>query len=73
MTNDDLLELDATPARVAVLGAGRFSVEWADFLQEAGAQVTLISPAERVLPQEDARPSSPPARSSATTSPPTAP
>ncbi len=32
LTNDAVLALDAAPPRVAVLGAGRFSVEWADFL-----------------------------------------
>lgn len=54
LTNDTLLALDATPARVAVLGAGRFSLEWADLLREAGSQVTLIAASDRILPGEDA-------------------
>lgn len=53
LTNDGVLALDHTPARVVILGAGRFSVEWADFLHAMGSKVTLVCDSTRILPGED--------------------
>lgn len=53
LTNDGVLALDHTPARVVVMGAGRFSVEWADFLQALGSDVTVVCGSKRILPGED--------------------
>jgi len=37
-----------------VMGAARFSLEWADLFAAAGSRVTVVVPGERVLPDEDA-------------------
>jgi dihydrolipoyl dehydrogenase len=54
LTNDGVLALDHTPARVMIIGAGRFSLEWADFLHAMGSKVTVVCDSTRVLPGEDA-------------------
>ena len=54
LTNTDAMALHRIPDDIVVAGAGRFSLEWADFFAHLGAQVTVVSPAERVLPGEDA-------------------
>jgi dihydrolipoamide dehydrogenase len=54
LTNDGVMALDHAPARVVILGAGRFSIEWADFLRAMGSDVTVVYEHERILPTEDA-------------------
>jgi dihydrolipoamide dehydrogenase len=42
------------PGSLLVLGAARFSLEWADLFAAAGSRVTVVAPGGRVLPDEDA-------------------
>ena len=54
LTNDGVMALDHPPAKAVIVGSGRFSIEWADFLQAVGTDVTVVCEHERVLPSEDA-------------------
>jgi dihydrolipoamide dehydrogenase len=54
LSNDDVMGLAEVPAGLLVLGASRFSLEWADLFAAAGSRVTVVVPCERVLPEEDA-------------------
>lgn len=54
LTNDGVMALDHAPKDVVILGAGRFSIEWADFLQTMGSTVTVVAEQERILSGEDA-------------------
>ena len=54
MTNEDAMALDRAPGRLLVSGAGRFSIEWADFFRHLGTAVTLSAAGDRILPDEDA-------------------
>jgi dihydrolipoamide dehydrogenase len=53
LTNDEAMALERAPARLLVAGAGRFSLEWADFFSHLGSQVTVAAPEDRILPDED--------------------
>jgi dihydrolipoamide dehydrogenase len=53
LTNDEAMALERAPARLLVAGAGRFSLEWADFFTHLGSQVTVAAPEDRILPDED--------------------
>lgn len=53
LTNDGVMALDHPPAKVVVVGSGRFSIEWADVLQAVGSDVTVVCEHERILPAED--------------------
>ena len=53
LSNDGAMALDSVPGSIIVAGGGRFSLEWADLFNAAGARVTLVSPDARVLPAED--------------------
>jgi len=53
LTSDDLLEMDTVPESVLVVGAGFIEIEMANILQTLGAQVTLATESERLLPRED--------------------
>ena len=54
VTSDDLLELEALPESVVFVGAGVIAFEFAHVLSRAGAKVTLLEVAPRVLPTVDA-------------------
>jgi len=54
LSNDAVMGLSAVPGSLVVLGAGRFSLEWADLFAAAGSRVTVVAPDGRVLPDEDA-------------------
>jgi dihydrolipoamide dehydrogenase len=54
LSNDTVMGLAEPPASLLVLGAARFSLEWADLFATAGSRVTVVVPGERVLPDEDA-------------------
>jgi dihydrolipoamide dehydrogenase len=54
LSNDAVMGLAEVPASLLVLGASRFSLEWADLFAGAGSRVTVVVPGERVLPEEDA-------------------
>lgn len=55
LDSTDLLDLDRVPATVAVVGGGVIGVEFACFLAEVGARVTVIELEKRILPMEDKR------------------
>src|SRR6266545_1122699 len=54
LSNDAVMGLAEPPASLLVMGAARFSLEWADLFAAAGSRVTVVVPGERVLPGEDA-------------------
>ena len=54
MSNEDAMALDGAPGRLLVSGAGRFSIEWADFFHHLGTDVTVSATGARILPDEDA-------------------
>jgi pyruvate/2-oxoglutarate dehydrogenase complex dihydrolipoamide dehydrogenase (E3) component len=54
LTNEDLFELRAQPASLAILGAGPIGVEMTQAFARLGTQVTLIEAEDRVLPREEA-------------------
>ena len=54
LSNDAAMGLAEPPASLLVMGASRFSLEWADLFAAAGSRVTVVMPDERVLPEEDA-------------------
>jgi len=54
LSNDAVMGLAEPPASLLVMGAERFSLEWADLFAAAGSRVTVVVPGERVLPGEDA-------------------
>lgn len=49
LTSDDFFELEAQPARVAIVGAGYIAVELAGVLAALGSDVTLLLRGERLL------------------------
>ncbi|HVR30178.1 MAG TPA: FAD-dependent oxidoreductase, partial [Thermoanaerobaculia bacterium] len=53
LNSDHILELEAVPASLAVLGAGAVGVEFASMFAAFGSKVTLIEVLPRVLPLED--------------------
>ena len=52
--NVEAMALQRIPDDLVVAGAGRFSLEWADFFAHLGTQVRVVTPADRALPGEDA-------------------
>ena len=54
ISNDEVMGLSRPPGSVLVLGAGRFSLEWADLLCAAGSHVVVVAGADELLPGEDA-------------------
>src|SRR6266545_5211429 len=54
LSNDAVMGLAEPPASLLVMGAARFSLEWADLFAAAGSHVTVVAPGGRVLPGEDA-------------------
>ena len=54
LTSDDILELTALPATIAFVGAGVIAFELGHVMARAGARVTLLEAAPRVLPGHDA-------------------
>jgi dihydrolipoamide dehydrogenase len=49
----DLLELDAVPQSLAVIGGGYVGCEYAQMYSRFGADVTVFQRGERLLPEED--------------------
>jgi dihydrolipoamide dehydrogenase len=54
MTSDDALALEKAPKSLIVLGGGAVAVEFAQFFQRMGTQVTLIQRSETILKEFDA-------------------
>jgi len=53
ISNDAIMGLPQPPRSLLVMGASRFSLEWADLFAAAGSKVTVVVPGERPLPEED--------------------
>jgi probable pyridine nucleotide-disulfide oxidoreductase len=53
-TSNTLLELEALPESIIVLGGGYVGCEFADFLNTVGVRVTIIQRGDHLLPREDA-------------------
>jgi pyruvate/2-oxoglutarate dehydrogenase complex dihydrolipoamide dehydrogenase (E3) component len=53
-TNETIFELDAAPARLAIVGAGPIGCEMAQAFARMGSRVTLIDHQAHVLPRDDA-------------------
>ncbi|QDP40546.1 dihydrolipoyl dehydrogenase [Radiobacillus deserti] len=53
MTSDDILQLEALPASLIVLGGGVIGIEWASMLADFGVEVTVLEYGSRILPTED--------------------
>ena len=49
LSSDEVLQLDEIPARVAVIGGGAIGCEFASFLVDAGAEVTILEALPQVL------------------------
>lgn len=54
ISNDGVMGLPSPPGSMLLLGAGRFSLEWADLFCAAGSRVFVMAEAGEVLPGEDA-------------------
>jgi NAD(P)H dehydrogenase (quinone) len=52
-TTRDVLDLQSFPEHLLVVGAGATGCEYAEFFQSCGVRVTLFSPRQQILPQED--------------------
>jgi len=53
LDSTDLLDLDAAPASLAVIGAGAIGLEMADFWHRLGTTIHIIEAAPRIAPAED--------------------
>lgn len=53
LTNSSVFNLTELPKRLGVIGAGPIGLELAQAFQRLGAQVTLFSRSDRVMPKED--------------------
>ncbi|WP_249010526.1 NAD(P)/FAD-dependent oxidoreductase [Conexibacter sp. DBS9H8] len=53
LTTDTLWELEALPARLAVLGGGPIGCELGQAFARLGSEVTIVEMAERLLPHEE--------------------
>ena len=49
LSSDDVLEVDTIPARVAVVGGGAIGCEFASFLVDIGAEVTILEALPQIL------------------------
>jgi dihydrolipoamide dehydrogenase len=54
LSSDHVLEIEDTPRRVAIIGAGAVGCEFASMLADYGAEVTLLEALPRILPGVDA-------------------
>jgi len=52
-TSDDFLELDSLPRRIVLIGGGYVAAEFSHLAARAGAEVTILQRAPRLLPQFD--------------------
>ncbi|MDR3363857.1 MAG: dihydrolipoyl dehydrogenase [Clostridiales Family XIII bacterium] len=54
LTSDTVLELEALPDEIAIIGGGVIGIEFAYFFAGAGAKVSVVEFLERILPPVDA-------------------
>ena len=52
-TTREVLDMQAFPEHLLVVGAGATGCEYAEFFQSCGVRCTLFSPRPQILPQED--------------------
>ncbi len=55
LSSDHVLEIDSVPERVAVVGGGAIGCEFASFLVDVGAEVTILEALPQVLSGVDAQ------------------
>jgi len=53
-TNETIFEINALPARLAVIGAGPVGIELAQAFRRLGSEVTVIGSSTSILPRDDA-------------------
>lgn len=53
ITSDQFLELESLPGRIALIGGGYIAAEFSHIAARAGAQVTVLQRADRMLPRFD--------------------
>jgi pyruvate/2-oxoglutarate dehydrogenase complex dihydrolipoamide dehydrogenase (E3) component len=53
LTNENIFDLDARPASLAVLGGGAIGCELAQAFAHLGTKVTIVEALERLLPREE--------------------
>ncbi|QLK86101.1 dihydrolipoyl dehydrogenase [Staphylococcus sp. 17KM0847] len=49
VTSDDLLEMDALPDTIAIIGAGVIGLEFASFFSQVGVEVHVIESADQII------------------------
>ncbi len=54
LTSDDVMDVEALPARLVVLGGSYVGLEFAQLFRRFGAEVTVIEQAPRLVAREDA-------------------
>jgi pyruvate/2-oxoglutarate dehydrogenase complex dihydrolipoamide dehydrogenase (E3) component len=53
LTNESILDMDALPDSLLIIGGGPESMEFGQIFRRFGAQVTVLQRRDRVLPRED--------------------
>lgn len=53
LSSDGLLELEALPSSMTIVGGGVIGIEWASMLNDFGVDITVVEYADRILPTED--------------------
>ena len=53
LDNVSILELDAVPSHLVIVGAGYIGLEFAQIMRRFGAEVTVVDRSKRLLPRED--------------------
>lgn len=53
LTNESVMELDAVPEHLVILGGSYIAVEFAQMFRRFGAKVTVVSNSAQLLPRED--------------------
>lgn len=53
LTSDELLNLEAVPRHLVVIGAGAVGIEFAYLFKVLGSRVTVLEMAEQIMPAED--------------------
>jgi pyruvate/2-oxoglutarate dehydrogenase complex dihydrolipoamide dehydrogenase (E3) component len=53
LTSTSVMELEELPARLAIIGAGYISLEFAQVFRRLGSEVVVLGRGERFLPNED--------------------
>jgi dihydrolipoamide dehydrogenase len=53
LTSDDLLEIESVPKSLVVIGGGYIGVEFGQFFNRLGTQVSIIEMMDRIIPTED--------------------